>query len=138
MMSLEDKRKKYGIPRLVAGSAWKNVQIFRLKAEERSAGGIILHTEANEPTWARGILLDAGLAAMDSLAEELIEIGDEVLFAHYAGRDREIGRDVAQKTQTVLECKVEDIIASVEQLERRKSHERYRDPETNEHMWRKR
>lgn len=136
MSKIDNLRKKHGIPQLQYGSAWKNVQIFRLEGEEKTVGGIIVPETAKEVR-SRGILLDAGLVACDSLADEMIEFGDEVCFAHYAGRDREVEKREGKAPSKILECKVEDILSSKEQLERRKTHERYRHPETNEHMWRK-
>lgn len=119
------------------GCAWKNVLIRRLQAEEKTAGGLYV-PEEHRTVYSRGILLDAGLAAMDALADELIEIGDEVYFGFFAGRDREEGKRTAgEAPKTVLECKVEDIHGSKEQLARREKYTRVRDPETNEHMWRK-
>lgn len=136
MSKLDEARKKYDIPELPYGSAWKNVQIFRFAGDEKTAGGLYV-PQTSQGVRSRGILLDAGLAATDALADELIEIGDEVYFGHFAGRDREVEQRQGREAGRILECKVEDIHGSKEQLQRRKNYVRYRDPETNEHMWRK-
>jgi len=116
-------RKQLDIPRVGYLPLGKNVLIFRLEGEEKTKGGIIVPDEHKEVK-SRGILLAAGLAARDILADGLIEIGDEVCFAYFAGRDRKTEeRNAGTAGKSILECKVEDILGSVDALERVKDYE---------------
>jgi chaperonin GroES len=114
--------KHYDIPALPYLPMGKNVLIYRLDGEEKTKGGIVIPETAKEVR-SRGILLAAGLAARDILADGLIEIGDEVCFAHYAGRDREVEKREGKAPSKILECKVEDVLGSVDALERVKEYE---------------
>lgn len=135
-MSLEEKRKKYDIPALPYLPIGKNVLIWRIEAEEKTAGGIIIAEVAREVK-SRGVLLAAGLAAMDIFADNLVEVGDEVCFAHYAGRDRETGeRQAGEVRKRILECKAEDVLGSVDAIKRSQGY-RLDVNEDNEHFWRK-
>ena len=120
---LEEKRKRYDLPNPAYLPLGKNVLIFRLEGEEKTKGGIIV-PDVHKEVKSRGILLAAGLQARDILADGLIEIGDEVCFAHFAGRDRQTGeRDAGTAGKAILECKVEDILGSVDALERVKDYD---------------
>ena len=115
-------RKELDIPALAYLPIGKNVLIFRLEGEDKTKGGIIV-PDVHKEVKSRGILLAAGLQARDILADGLIEIGDEVCFAHFAGRDRQTGeRDAGTAGKAILECKVEDILGSVDALERIKGY----------------
>ncbi len=134
-MSLEAKRKKYDIPEIPYLPIGKNVLIWRIEAEEKTAGGLYVPDTSKEVK-SRGVLLAAGLAAMDIFADNLVEIGDEVCFAHFAGRDRETGeRTSGTVSKRILECKAEDVLGSVDAIERSKSF-RLDVSEDNEHYWR--
>src|SRR5262245_23550595 len=99
-----------------------NVLIWRLGGEEKTAGGLYVPEEHREVK-SRGILLSTGLAAHDILEDALIEVGDEVCFSHWAGRDRETKeRTAGEKASKILECKAEDILGSVDALERLKDY----------------
>lgn len=127
-------RKELDIPALPYLPLGKNVLIFRLKGEEKTKGGIIV-PDVHKEVKSRGILLAAGLAARDVLADGLIEIGDEVCFAYFAGRDRKSEeREAGQEAASILECKVEDVLGSVDALERIKGYDivPVTDPETGE------
>jgi len=135
-MSLTEKRQKYDIPAIPYAPIGKNVLIWRIEGDEKTAGGIVI-PETNREVKSRGVLLAAGLAAMDIFADNLVEIGDEVCFAHYAGRDRETGERIAGSTsKRILECKAEDVLGSVDAIERSKGY-RLDVNEDNEHFWRK-
>ena len=122
-MSLADKRKIFpNMPAVEYGPMGKNVLLYRIEGEEKTVGGLYV-PDANREIKSRGILLAAGLAALDVLADALIEIGDEVCIARFGGDDREIKRREGQAKATILECKVEDINGSVEQLERAKGYD---------------
>ena len=116
-------RKELDLPRPAYIPIGKNVLIYRLEGEEQTVGGIVI-PQTSQEVKSRGILLAAGLAARDVLADGLIEIGDEVCFAYFAGRDRKTEeRDAGSAGKAILECKVEDILGSVDALERIKGYE---------------
>ena len=134
-MGLEEKRKKYDIPEPFYLPLGKNVLIWRIEGEEKTAGGLYVPEEHREVK-TRGVLIAAGLAALDVLADNLIAVGDEVVFAKYAGRDREAPeRKQGEKTTKILECKVEDVLGSVDALVRVKNYDAKRDGETGEHFY---
>jgi chaperonin GroES len=114
--------KHLDIPPLGYLPIGKNVLIYRIEGEEKTKGGIIV-PEVHKEVKSRGILLAAGLQARDILADGLIEIGDEVCFAHYAGRDREVEKREGKAPSKILECKVEDVLGSVDALERVKGYD---------------
>jgi len=116
-------RKELDIPKISYLPIGTNVLIFRLEGEEKTKGGIIV-PDVHKEVKSRGILLAAGLEARDVLADGLIEIGDEVCFAHWAGRDRKSGeREAGTAGQSILECKVADVLGSVDALERVKNYD---------------
>lgn len=119
-MTLEARRKLYGIPEAPYLPMGKNVLVFRLPSETRTAGGLYIAEIAQEPK-PIGVLVAAGLAALDVLADHLVEIGDIVWFARFAGYEREVARDPEGKAKEILQCKVEDVLGSVDALERRKT-----------------
>lgn len=130
-------RKELDIPALPYLPLAKNVLIFRLEGEEKTKGGIIV-PDVHKEVKSRGILLAAGLQARDILADGLIEIGDEVCFAHYAGRDRQTGeRDAGTAGKAILECKVEDVLGSVDALERVKDYDIVYDDEVDGRIYQK-
>lgn len=121
-MSLEAKRKKYDIPEIPYLPKAMNVLVYRISGDEKTSGGIFIPDQHREIK-SRGVLLAAGCEAMDELADGLIEIGDEVCCAHYAGRDRkEEGREAGEVARSVWEMKVQDILGSVEAVARSKNY----------------
>jgi len=130
-------RKELDIPALPYLPLGKNVLIFRLEGEEKTKGGIIV-PDVHKEVKSRGILLAAGLAARDILADGLIEIGDEVCFAYFAGRDRKTEeRDAGSAGKSILECKVEDVLGSVDALERVKNYDIVYDDEAQGRIYQK-
>ncbi len=89
---LDDKRVKYGIP----ASAWKSQAVFnkilvwQLPIDEASTygGGLIVKTDerkARERNEApRGIIVSAGLQALDELRSHGVDLGHTVHFTHTA------------------------------------------------------
>ncbi len=114
----------------------KNVLIYRIDGEEKTIGGIVI-PQTSQEVKSRGILLAAGLVARDVLADGLIEIGDEVCFAHYAGRDREVEKREGKAPSKILECKVEDVLGSVDALDRVKNYDVVYDDEAEGRIYRK-
>lgn len=133
-MSLEAKRKKYDIPEIPYAPIGKNVLIWRIEGEEKTAGGLYV-PETSKEVKSRGVLLAAGLAAMDIFADNLVEVGDEVCFAHYAGRERDAEKVVGGVSKRILECKAEDVLGSVDAIKRSQNY-RLEVNEDNEHYWR--
>lgn len=120
-MSLAKRAEEYGIPPIPYLPIGHNVLVFRLPEEERSAGGLYLAESTREQKHA-GVLVSAGLAALDVLADHLVDIGDVVWFGKYAGHDEEVQRDPAGKGKRIISMKCEDILGSVDALERVKSY----------------
>lgn len=114
---LERRRDKYDIPQIPYLPIGKNVLIFRIPEEERTAGGIIIPDAVKEPK-SQGVLLAAGLAALDILDHHLVEIGDIVWFGKYAGWDSEVRREAETRGTKILQVKVEDVLGSVDARER--------------------
>lgn len=134
-MSLDEKRKKYDIPAIPYLPKAQNCLVYRLNGEEKTAGGLFIPDEHKEIK-TRGVLLAAGCEAMDELADGLIEIGDEVCCAHYAGRDRkEEGRQAGEVARSVWEMKVQDILGSVEAVERSKNYEMVLQTDSEGNRW---
>ena len=130
---IETLRKKYGIPDVPYLPAGERVIVWRLPSEEKTAGGLYI-PEAHGDLKSRGILLAAGLAARDVLADALIAIGDEVYFGKYAGTERQVERRESEKTPKILEMMVQDLGGSVEAV-LIGDDEAVIDPETREHTY---
>lgn len=114
---LEQRRKLYGIPETPYLPMAKNVLVFRMPSETRTAGGLYIAETAQEPK-PMGVLVAAGLAAHDVLSDHLVEIGDVVWFGRWAGWEKEVQRDPEGKGKQILQMKVEDVLGSVDALER--------------------
>jgi len=69
----------YDIPPIPYLPVGKNVLVFRLPNETVSKGGIIFAEVAQEPK-PFGVLVGAGLGAMDVLEDHLVRMGDIVWF----------------------------------------------------------
>lgn len=139
-MSLDEKRRKYDIPAIPYLPKAQNCLVYRFTGEEKTSGGLYI-PEEHRDVKSRGVLLAAGCEAMDELSDGLIEIGDEVCCAHYAGRDRkEEGRQAGEVARSVWEMKVQDILGSVEAVARSKDYEMVEmknDDGDHWHIWRK-
>lgn len=122
MSKLADRMKEYGIPPIPYLPAAKNVLVYRLPADERTSGGLYVPQE-HQGTKSRGVLLAAGLAALDVMGDHLIEVGDIVWTSHFAGRDAEVRREEGRSADKVLQLKIEDVLGSVDAIERAKDCE---------------
>ena len=115
MNLLAQRRKQYGIPAIQAHPLWDNVVLWRIpaKEEEETAGGIIIPQIAQGEVTHKGVLLAAGLKALDELYAYGIEIGDIVWFGRYAGDDRTIEErqagQVSKKLASVLTLKSSEL-----------------------------
>ena len=106
------------IPYLPIGEV---VLVYRLPSEEKTAGGLYVPEEHRSPVSA-GILIAAGLAARDVMADALIETGDVVYFARYAGDEKEFKREAAGKAEKLLQLKMREILGSADALERSRDY----------------
>lgn len=117
MDNLQKRRELYGIPDLPYQPFGENVIIFRLPNETMTAGGLYIPGTAEEPK-PQGVLIGAGLAARDKMADGDIEIGDVVYFAKYAGWEKHIKDDPGNKGKDIIQMKVQDILGSEDSIAR--------------------
>jgi len=134
MSKLVERRKLYGIPELPYLPANKVVLVFRIPNEKLTAGGLVIPQVWTEKTTdgmgniretvgaampdARGVLVSAGLKALDVMKDHLIEIGDIVWFGQFAGWEEEFARDPENTGKKILQLKVDELLGSVDALER--------------------
>ena len=128
MSKLSERIEKYKIPAIPYLPSGKTILVFRIESEEQD--GLIFVPEEHREVKDIGVLLAAGLAARDVFADHLIEIGDICWFGRFAGTERQVKRDVGAKGIKILAMKVEDILGSVDALERVKDYEVARDADT--------
>ncbi len=114
---LEERRKQYGIPPMPYLPAGKVVLVYRLPSETRTAGGLYIADTAQEPV-SQGVLLGAGLEALDILKDHLVEIGDVVWFGKFEGWETEVQRDPENRGKQINQFKVDGVLGSVDALER--------------------
>lgn len=126
MSRLDDRIKEHGIPKIPYYPSSKTVLVYRLPPEEKSAGGIIF-AQTDQDTRYHGVLLAAGLGALDHMADHLIEIGDIVWFGRYAGSDAKTERQATERSSVICQMKVEDILGSEDAIERVKGYDIVRD-----------
>lgn len=122
MEHLQKRIRQYGIPKPPYLPVGSNVLIFRLPSETKSAGGIIVPDEHQEPK-PMGVLIGAGLAARDVMESSLIQLGDIVWFGRFAGWEKEIARDPLGVGKSVLQMKISDVLGSCDALERTGDYE---------------
>lgn len=125
---LEDKRVKYGIP----DSAWKSQAVFnkilvwQLPIDEAATygGGLIVKTDerkARERNEApRGIIVSAGLQALDELRSHGVDLGHTVHFTHTAPFRKRLSA-IAGKEPSLVILHSGDIFDSEELAETLKS-----------------
>lgn len=117
MTSLEYRRKQYDIPETPYLPIGKNVLVFRLPMEQKTAGGLFI-AESAQQAKRQGVLVAAGLRALEIFSDHLVALGDVVYFGRYAGDEDEFKRDPEGKGKRIIEMKCEDINGSVDALER--------------------
>lgn len=117
MTKLEERRKKYGIPDAPCLPQGKKVVVWRLPLQEKSPGGLYIPEEHANPH-QMGILIAAGLAARDVMRDALIEIGDEVMLPRFTTNSPEASRNAAEKGKHVELLNIEDLVGSVDGIER--------------------
>jgi co-chaperonin GroES (HSP10) len=114
---LDEIREQYKdnippVPYLPVGEV---VLVYRLPGDEKTEGGLYKPEEYRD-VLSKGILIAAGLAARDVMADALIETGDIVYFARYAGDEKEFSRAAAGKGEKLLQLKVREILGSADGL----------------------
>lgn len=121
-MSIETARKRFkDIPEVEYLPKGNRVLVYRIQGEEKTSGGLYV-PDAHREVKNRGILLAAGLKALDELEEACIKVGDEVYVGRFAGDDRDSKeRKEGEAKRSVWELFSEDICGSVEALERVKA-----------------
>lgn len=122
MTKLEKLRKDYDIPNAPYLPMGKTCLVFRMPAEEKTAGGLYIPEEHAGPK-SYGVLVAAGLQAREILRDALIEIGDVVHFGRFEGQESEFKREAAASGRYLLQLKVEGILGSVDALDRIKEYE---------------
>lgn len=124
------------VPYLPVGEV---ILVFRLPSETHTAGGLEIPEEYRSPV-SSGILVAAGLLARDIMTDNLIDIGDVVYFARFAGDEKEFKREESQKGQKLLQLKAREILGTADGLHRIADYDIVRmenDDGTNEYMYRK-
>lgn len=135
MSKLAERRRMYSIPELPYLPMGKVALVFRIPSAEKTAGGLYIPETDREPKPV-GVLLAAGLQAMDVLRDHLVEIGDIVWFGKFAGWEHEVKRIAEGKGEQILQLKVDDILGSVDAMERFGStHALAFDEEEGEHYY---
>lgn len=119
-MLLEERRLTYGIPNGAFESwpAYDKVYIYQIPLNERTtytAGGAIIKPEAriahDRNTAPRGIIVSAGLAALDSLRSTGIDIGHIVRFKKFSPFIQPVG-EIDGVEITVMVIRDGDIVSS--------------------------
>jgi len=123
--------------------SFDNILVLRLPLKEKvTAGGIILNATSKHGEWqaepeSEGILVGAGLQALDYLRAHGIVVGDHVEIGRFAGWEREAKLIADGKnTARVLYMKSADILRSFDFGERLAANELAIDynAETGEHF----
>jgi len=119
MTKLEQRIKQYDIPEIPYLPMHKDVLVFRMPDEEKTAGGLFIPQENAEPK-SYGVIVAAGLGAMDTMYSHLVELGDVVWFGTYEGEEKTVASEVGAPGKKLLQMKIEGIRGSVDAVERRK------------------
>lgn len=119
-MLLEERRHKYLIPNgaFEHFPLWDKVYIWQITASERQTyaeGGVITKPEArlayDRNTSPRGIIVSAGLKALDALRSTGADIGHIVRFKKYAPFMQEVA-EIDGKTLELMVIRDGDIVSS--------------------------
>lgn len=124
-MKLEDIRKKYPeykIPDLDAQPLYTNIIVWRIPESDRTKGGLYVPETSKMPR-SKGVLLAAGLKAMDELNSYGTKIGDVVEFAKYAGVDLDVKEREGATPEQILVLKSGDLLLNKNLFQRLQSGE---------------
>lgn len=141
LQKLDKIREKYKdkvppVPYLPMGEV---IMVYRLPSEDKTAGGLEIPEEYRAPV-SMGILIAAGLAARDIMADALIEIGDIVYFGRWEGEEKEFKRNAGQDGEKLLQLKMRGVLGSADALFRSQHYDIVRvtnDDGTTEHMYKR-
>lgn len=114
---LAERIKQYGIPTPPTHPIFDYVYVYRLPVETRTAGGLYIADVAVEYK-PMGVLVSAGLLALDRLRSYGVELGDIVEFANYSGFEREVARDPENKGKHLIQLEAHEIRGSKDLGER--------------------
>jgi co-chaperonin GroES (HSP10) len=129
---LDERRKQYDIPELPYLPVGKVILVYRLPSEEVTKSGLVIPqvwTEKGEDGTTmsgqkspdpKGVLVGAGLQALDVMRDHLISIGDIVYFGRFEGWEMEFKREQMKAGKYLIQMKIEGILGSVDAMERRK------------------
>ena len=142
---LKKRLAEHKVTAIPGPPSFDNVLVLRLPLKERKTeGGIILNATTKFGDWeaepeSEGILVAAGLQALDSFRSHDIVIGDHVEIGRFAGWEREAKLDASgNKTARMLKLKAADVNKSFDHGERLEAGliELAWDPEAREHYFR--
>lgn len=123
MSKLSQRIEEFGIPPIPSHPIGDICMVYRIPGAEKV--GVLYVPEEHREVAERGVLLAAGLGALDKLADHGVEIGDIVEFGRYAGRERqdERARKEGEAGKAILRMKADDIQCSEDLIERLASGE---------------
>ena len=121
MSKLEERRKRYGIPKTPCLPQGKKVIVYRIPLQTMTAGGLHIPEEHANPD-PTGVLIAAGLAARDVMRDALIEIGDVVWLPRFTTNSPEASRSQGEAGKHVELLNIEDLVGSVDALDRLEKH----------------
>ncbi len=104
---LKQRIKEFDIPAAAMSRypLWDKVIVWQLDLkEEKTSGGLYIPEVAKERVSHRGVLLSAGLAALDRLYSYGVEPGHIVFFGRYAGQDEMVARRQAGTADDIRIC----------------------------------
>lgn len=124
MTKLQERLREYHVPAFTGQMCFDKIAIWRLAPQGTTykyasdgtmmtEGGLAVPDEARRSE-NRGILVSAGLKAMDVLNDNCIELGDIIWFGRFAGDEKTMLTSSAQ----FLLASVNDIVGSEDLLER--------------------
>lgn len=137
MSKLVERMKQYEIPPIPYLPGGKNVLVYRIPTETKTAGGLFIPEEHREAD-CRAVVLAAGLGARDIMRDHLQEIGDIVWIARFAGYEKGIERDrsAGEAGKKFLQLKADDILGTEDGWARFNSdYEVAYDEDTGEHYY---
>lgn len=119
--------EEYGAPAVPYEPIYNRIAVYRFRPPppvEKTVGGLFIPEVAREEPWPenRGLLLAAGLKAMEELRSCGIFVGDIVLFGAFEGEEKEYELDRStndrEQKKKVLQLKNGGLFGSVDLKER--------------------
>lgn len=134
MTKLEERRRHYDIPETPYLPMGKVILVYRLPSEEVTKSGLVIPQVWTEKTddgatisgqkspEPKGVLVAAGLQALDVMRDHLIEIGDIVYFGRFEGWEVEFQREKMKAGKYLIQMKIEGLLGSVDAIDRMKNY----------------